>query len=91
MKVDGFVALQGGKRQRFVQTLLHFKVKLHFYILAPLAQSYFCQVFCENYLSICAQTRVAEVGRLSANEKNSFNSFIGRVFGTSLQKVIITI
>ena len=59
VKVDGFVALQGGKRQRFVQTLLHFKVKLHFYILAPLAPCYFCQVFSANYLSIRAQTRVA--------------------------------
>ena len=59
MKVDGFVALQGGRRQLLVQTILHFKVKLHFYILAPLAPCYFCQVFSANYLSIRAQTRVA--------------------------------
>ena len=52
VKVDGFVALQGGRRRLLVQTLLHFKVKLHFYILAPLAPCYFCQVFCSNYLSI---------------------------------------
>ena len=30
--------------------------------------------------------RVAEVGRLSANAKNAFNSFVGRVFANSQQK-----
>ena len=52
VKVDGFVALQGRRRQLLVQTLLHFKVKLHFYILAPFAPCYFCQVFCANHISI---------------------------------------
>ena len=53
MKVDGFVALQGRRRQLLVQTLLHFKVKLHSYILAPLAPCYFRQVFSSNILYIC--------------------------------------
>ena len=32
--------------------------------------------------------RVAEVGRLSANAKNAFNSFVGRVFANSRQKTL---
>ena len=32
-------------------------------------------------------TRVAEVGRLSASAKNAFNSFVGRVFANSRQKM----
>ena len=31
--------------------------------------------------------RVAEVGRLSASAKNTFNSFVGRVFANSRQKM----
>ena len=32
--------------------------------------------------------RVAEVGRLLANAKNAFNSFVGRVFANSRQKTL---
>ena len=32
--------------------------------------------------------RVAEVGRLSASAKNAFNSFVGRVFANSRQKML---
>ena len=32
--------------------------------------------------------RVAEVGRLSANAKNAFNSFVGRVFANSREKTL---
>ena len=60
VKVDGFVALQGGRRQLLVQTLLHFKVKLHSYILAPLAPCYFRQVFSSNNLYICANQACSE-------------------------------
>ena len=36
--------------------------------------------------STVVAARVAEVGRLSANAKNAFNSFVGRVFAKSLIK-----
>ena len=39
-----------------------------------------------NNLKIYAPGRVAEVGRLSANTKNAFNSFVGRIFANSRQK-----
>ena len=39
-----------------------------------------------NNLKIYAPGRVAEGGRLSANAKNAFNSFVGRIFANLRQK-----
>ena len=39
-----------------------------------------------NNLKIYAPGRVAEGGRLSANAKNAFNSFVGHIFANSRQK-----
>ena len=40
----------------------------------------------KNYIML----RVAEVGRLSSNAINAFNSFVGRVFANSRQKTLFS-
>ena len=45
-------------------------------------------IFIINYMyESCIDNRVAEVCKLSANAKNAFNSFVGRVFANSRQKM----
>ena len=40
-------------------------------------------------IKICMhETRVAEVGKLSASAKNALNSFVGRIFANSRQKTL---
>ena len=56
--------------------------------IGPISESLGSQKVIIGRLRSDGHGRVAEVGKLSANAKNAFNSFVGRVFANSQQKTL---